>query len=51
MSFPEVFFRAGILARLEDMQDKCPTKIMTTLQRWLRGFLVRVEFKKMLERR
>nr|XP_025131427.1 myosin-16-like [Bubalus bubalis] len=51
VSFPEVFFRAGILARLEDMQDKCPTKIMTTLQRWLRGFLVRVEFKKMLERR
>lgn len=51
VSFPQVFFRVGILARLEDMRDECPAKTMTTLQWRLRGFLVRVEFKKMLERR
>uniref|UniRef100_A0A2K5H7N6 Uncharacterized protein n=1 Tax=Colobus angolensis palliatus TaxID=336983 RepID=A0A2K5H7N6_COLAP len=47
----KVFFRAGILARLEDMRDERLAKIMTMLQCRLRGFLMRVEFKKMLERR
>ncbi|KAM9583763.1 LOW QUALITY PROTEIN: uncharacterized protein MYH16 [Trichechus inunguis] len=47
----KVFFRAGILAKLEDMWDERLAKIMTTLQCRLRGFLMRVEFKKMLERR
>lgn len=51
VSFPEVFFRAGILARLEDVRDECPTEIMTMLQHRLCSFLVRVQFKKMLERR
>uniref|UniRef100_A0A2K5C5D5 Myosin heavy chain 16 n=1 Tax=Aotus nancymaae TaxID=37293 RepID=A0A2K5C5D5_AOTNA len=50
-SFPQVFFRAGILAKLEDMRDERLAKIMTMLQCRLRGFLMRVEFKKMLERR
>ncbi|KAM9057652.1 LOW QUALITY PROTEIN: uncharacterized protein MYH16 [Megaptera novaeangliae] len=47
----KVFFRAGVLAKLEDMRDKRLAKIMTMLQCRLRGFLMRVEFKKMLERR
>ncbi|XP_008055333.1 LOW QUALITY PROTEIN: myosin-16-like [Carlito syrichta] len=47
----KVFFRAGILAKLEDMRDDRLAKIMTMLQCRLRGFLMRVEFKKMLERR
>ncbi|KAM5229350.1 uncharacterized protein MYH16 [Ctenodactylus gundi] len=47
----KVFFRAGILAKLEDMRDDRLAKIMTLLQCRLRGFLMRVEFKKMLERR
>ncbi|EPQ13695.1 Myosin-7 [Myotis brandtii] len=47
----KVFFRAGILAKLEDMRDERLSKIMTMLQCRLRGFLMRVEFKKMLERR
>nr|XP_040134534.1 myosin-16-like [Ictidomys tridecemlineatus] len=47
----KVFFRAGILAKLEDMRDERLAKIMTLLQCRLRGFLMRVEFKKMLERR
>ncbi|XP_051828184.1 myosin-16 [Antechinus flavipes] len=47
----KVFFRAGILAKLEDMRDERLAKIMTMLQCRLRGFLMRIEFKKMLERR
>ncbi|XP_075850961.1 LOW QUALITY PROTEIN: putative uncharacterized protein MYH16 [Microcebus murinus] len=47
----KVFFRVGILAKLEDMRDERLAKIMTMLQCRLRGFLMRVEFKKMLERR
>ncbi|KAJ6659797.1 hypothetical protein lerEdw1_018513 [Lerista edwardsae] len=47
----KVFFRAGILAKLEDMRDERLAKIMTMLQCRGRGFLMRIEFKKMLERR
>uniref|UniRef100_A0AAY4BTY9 Myosin heavy chain n=1 Tax=Denticeps clupeoides TaxID=299321 RepID=A0AAY4BTY9_9TELE len=47
----KVFFRAGVLAKLEDMRDERLAKIMTMLQARLRGFLMRIEFKKMLERR
>ncbi|XP_029433444.1 myosin-16 isoform X2 [Rhinatrema bivittatum] len=47
----KVFFRAGVLAKLEDMRDERLAKIMTMLQCRLRGFLMRAEFKKMLERR
>uniref|UniRef100_A0A8C9R501 Myosin heavy chain 16 n=1 Tax=Scleropages formosus TaxID=113540 RepID=A0A8C9R501_SCLFO len=47
----KVFFRAGVLAKLEDMRDERLAKIMTMLQSRARGFLMRIEFKKMLERR
>uniref|UniRef100_A0A670KDL9 Myosin heavy chain 16 n=1 Tax=Podarcis muralis TaxID=64176 RepID=A0A670KDL9_PODMU len=47
----KVFFRAGILAKLEDMRDERLAKIMTMLQCRGRGFLMRIEFKKMLDRR
>ncbi|XP_063042688.1 myosin-16-like [Engraulis encrasicolus] len=47
----KVFFRAGVLAKLEDMRDERLAKIMTMLQGRLRGTLMRVEFKKMLDRR
>lgn len=47
----QVFFRAGVLAKLEDMRDDRLAKIMTMLQSRSRGFLMRIEFKKMLERR
>lgn len=49
--FSQVFFRAGVLAKLEDMRDERLAKIMTMLQSRVRGFLMRIEFKKMLERR
>ncbi|TFK10558.1 inactive pancreatic lipase-related protein 1 [Platysternon megacephalum] len=47
----KVFFRAGVLAQLEDMRDDRLAKIMTMLQSRVRGFLMRIEFKKMLDRR
>ncbi|KAK2836602.1 hypothetical protein Q7C36_014471 [Tachysurus vachellii] len=47
----KVFFRAGVLAKLEDMRDERLAKIMTMLQARLWGMLMRIEFKKMLERR
>lgn len=43
-------FHAGILAKLEDMRDERLAKIITMLQARLRGFLMRIEFKKMLDR-
>uniref|UniRef100_H3AWW6 Myosin heavy chain 16 n=1 Tax=Latimeria chalumnae TaxID=7897 RepID=H3AWW6_LATCH len=47
----KVFFRAGVLAKLEDMRDERLAKILTMLQSRIRGMLMRIEFKKMLERR
>uniref|UniRef100_A0A8C3SXI7 Myosin-16 n=1 Tax=Chelydra serpentina TaxID=8475 RepID=A0A8C3SXI7_CHESE len=47
----KVFFRAGVLAKLEDLRDERLAKIMTMLQSRVRGFLMRIEFKKMLDRR
>lgn len=47
----QVFFRAGVLAKLEDMRDERLAKIITLLQAQLRGTLMRIEFKKMVDRR
>ncbi|XP_029363577.1 myosin-16-like [Echeneis naucrates] len=47
----KVFFRAGVLAKLEDMRDERLAKIITMLQAQLRGMLMRIEFKKMVDRR
>ncbi|XP_054616465.1 myosin-16-like isoform X1 [Dunckerocampus dactyliophorus] len=47
----KVFFRAGVLAKLEDMRDERLVKIMTMFQARLRGTLMRIEFKKMVDRR
>ncbi|XP_061892707.1 myosin-16-like [Entelurus aequoreus] len=47
----KVFFRAGVLAKLEDMRDERLVKIMTMFQARLRGTLMRLEFKKMADRR
>lgn len=46
-----MFFRAGVLAKLEDMRDERLAKIITLLQAQLRGTLMRIEFKKMVDRR
>uniref|UniRef100_A0AAV2KIQ1 Myosin heavy chain n=1 Tax=Knipowitschia caucasica TaxID=637954 RepID=A0AAV2KIQ1_KNICA len=47
----KVFFRAGVLAKLEDMRDERLTKVITLFQARLRGALMRMEFKKMVDRR
>uniref|UniRef100_A0A3B4AC58 Myosin motor domain-containing protein n=1 Tax=Periophthalmus magnuspinnatus TaxID=409849 RepID=A0A3B4AC58_9GOBI len=47
----QVFFRAGVLAKLEDMRDERLTKVITLFQARLRGVLMRIEFKKMVDRR
>uniref|UniRef100_A0A8C5MYY5 Myosin heavy chain n=1 Tax=Leptobrachium leishanense TaxID=445787 RepID=A0A8C5MYY5_9ANUR len=47
----KVFFKAGLLGVLEEMRDDKLAQLITRTQAQCRGFLSRVEFKKMVERR
>ncbi|KAM3912054.1 myosin-13-like [Leptodactylus fuscus] len=47
----KVFFKAGLLGTLEEMRDEKLAQLITSTQALCRGFLMRVEFKKMMERR
>ncbi|CAH2317090.1 myosin-4-like [Pelobates cultripes] len=47
----KVFFKAGLLGVLEEMRDDKLAQLITRTQALCRGFLSRVEFKKMVERR
>ncbi|XP_053068474.1 myosin-13 isoform X3 [Acinonyx jubatus] len=47
----KVFFKAGLLGLLEEMRDEKLATLMTHTQAICRGYLMRVEFKKMMERR
>uniref|UniRef100_A0A8D0P9D0 Myosin-13 n=1 Tax=Sus scrofa TaxID=9823 RepID=A0A8D0P9D0_PIG len=47
----KVFFKAGLLGLLEEMRDEKLVTLMTRTQAVCRGYLMRMEFKKMLERR
>ncbi|XP_067860548.1 myosin-4-like [Heptranchias perlo] len=47
----KVFFKAGLLGTLEEMRDDKLAQIITRTQAICRGFLMRVEFKNMMERR
>ncbi|XP_006898626.1 PREDICTED: myosin-3 [Elephantulus edwardii] len=47
----KVFFKAGLLGTLEDMRDDRLAKLITRTQAVCRGFLMRVEFQKMVQRR
>ncbi|XP_075435723.1 myosin-4-like [Ascaphus truei] len=47
----KVFFKAGLLGTLEEMRDDMLAQLITRTQAMCRGFLMRVEFKKMMERR
>lgn len=47
----QVFFKAGLLGLLEEMRDEKLVILMTRTQALCRGYLMRVEFKKMMERR
>ncbi|KFO18888.1 Myosin-4 [Fukomys damarensis] len=47
----KVFFKAGLLGTLEEMRDEKLAQLITRTQAMCRGFLMRVEFRKMVERR
>ncbi|XP_005377131.1 PREDICTED: myosin-6 [Chinchilla lanigera] len=47
----KVFFKAGLLGLLEEMRDERLSRIITRIQAQSRGQLMRVEFKKIVERR
>ncbi|XP_028814710.1 myosin-7-like [Denticeps clupeoides] len=47
----KVFFKAGLLGTLEEMRDDRLALIITGIQARSRGFLARVEFQKIVERR
>ena len=47
----QVFFKAGLLGLLEEMRDEKLANLVTMTQALCRGFLMRTEFVKMMERR
>uniref|UniRef100_A0A669Q215 Myosin heavy chain, skeletal muscle, adult n=1 Tax=Phasianus colchicus TaxID=9054 RepID=A0A669Q215_PHACC len=47
----KVFFKAGLLGLLEEMRDDKLAEIITRTQARCRGFLMRVEYQRMVERR
>ncbi|KAK7795620.1 hypothetical protein U0070_010075, partial [Myodes glareolus] len=47
----KVFFKAGLLGTLEEMRDERLSRIITRIQAQSRGQLMRIEFKKIVERR
>ncbi|XP_075438928.1 myosin-1B-like, partial [Ascaphus truei] len=47
----KVFFKAGLLGTLEEMRDDRLAHVITRTQARCRGYLMRVEFKKMMDRR
>ncbi|XP_068888737.1 myosin heavy chain, skeletal muscle, adult-like [Aphelocoma coerulescens] len=47
----KVFFKAGLIGVLEEMRDEKLAAIMTMIQARSRGFLMRVEYRRMVERR
>ncbi|KAJ8793746.1 hypothetical protein J1605_003557 [Eschrichtius robustus] len=47
----KVFFKAGLLGLLEEMRDEKLAQIITRTQAICRGFLMRVDYQQMLQRR
>ena len=47
----KVFFRAGILGRLEDLRDEKITEILSAFQALARGWIARKIYKKLMEQR
>ncbi|XP_047199731.1 myosin heavy chain, fast skeletal muscle-like [Hippoglossus stenolepis] len=47
----KVFFKAGLLGDLEEMRDEKLTSLVTMTQALCRGFVMRLAFVKMMERR
>ncbi|KAI4879537.1 hypothetical protein NFI96_026397, partial [Prochilodus magdalenae] len=51
MGHTKVFFKAGLLGSLEEMRDEKLASLVTMTQALCRGYLMRREFVKMMERR
>jgi len=51
LGITKVFFKAGTLGHLEDLRDQALSKIIATLQGQIRGYIMKKEYKKMLEQR
>lgn len=47
----KVFFKAGVLGMLEDMRDEALTKIISRFQAFVRGYLMRKNYKKLQDQR
>ncbi|XP_062362359.1 myosin-1B-like isoform X3 [Cinclus cinclus] len=47
----KVFFKAGLIGLLEEMRDEKLAQLITRTQALCRGFLMRVEYQRMVERR
>ncbi|XP_064251684.1 myosin heavy chain, skeletal muscle, adult-like [Passer domesticus] len=47
----KVFFKAGLIGILEEMRDEKLAQLITRTQALCRGFLMRVEYQRMVERR
>ncbi|XP_014740505.1 PREDICTED: myosin heavy chain, skeletal muscle, adult-like [Sturnus vulgaris] len=47
----KVFFKAGLIGLLEEMRDEKLAQLITRTQALCRGFLMRVEYRRMVERR
>ena len=47
----QVFFRAGVLGKLEEWRDDRLAEIISMIQAQIRGYLGRIEFKKMLDQK
>ena len=42
--FSQVFFRAGMLAKFEELRDEAISKFIVTFQRWLRWYISQVKY-------
>ena len=51
LGYSKVFFRAGVLGRLEDLRDERLAKIITQFQAFLRGFMMRRLYRKLQDQR
>ena len=47
----KVFFRAGVLGTLEELREERLSKILSFLQGWCRGFLIRRSYQTLCDQR
>ncbi|KAH3748163.1 myosin heavy chain, striated muscle-like [Dreissena polymorpha] len=47
----KVFFKAGVLGNLEDIRDERLSKTVSLFQAWIRGYLMRKQYKRLNDQR